>query len=197
MLFEHTMRKPQSFTAPADRFFVIRQEVLYCSSGLFSIISVNHGLRVVFSTLFNTDYSRQIDVVKSMFKKQYVVEVQSCTHFLLGNMGTSLVYRKMKNISCCHCTYYAYVVAKLLGKQNGSFRGFGFADKSAAIEMKDRVIKAVQPYSIGTTPSPIEEEFPAESLVKDSVISYRSVPRRSISRRLNNTGSEIYTGRNC
>jgi len=28
MLFEHTMRKPQSFTAPVDRFFVIRQEVL-------------------------------------------------------------------------------------------------------------------------------------------------------------------------
>jgi hypothetical protein len=59
------------------------------------------------------------------------------------------------------------------------------------MEMKERVINAVQPYSIGTTPSPIEEESPAESAVKNSVISYRSVPRRSISRRLNNTGNEI------
>jgi len=95
MLFEHTMRKPQSFTAPVDRFFVIRQE-------------------------------------------------------------------------------------------NGSFRGFGFADKSAAIEMKERVVKAVQPYIIGTTPSLIDEEPPVESLGKNSVISYRSVPKRSTSRRLNN-----------
>ena len=79
----------------------------------------------------------------------------------------------------------------MLCKQNGSFRGFGFADKSAAIEMKDRVVKAVQPYSIGTTPAPIEEEPPAESSAKNSVISYRSVPRRSISRRLNNTGNEF------
>ncbi|KAG0581478.1 hypothetical protein KC19_4G255300 [Ceratodon purpureus] len=96
MLFEYTMRKPQSFTVPADRFFVIRLE-------------------------------------------------------------------------------------------NGSFRGFGFTDKSAAIEMKDKVIDAVQPYSIGTTPAPIEEESPVESAVKNLVISYRSVPRRSVSKRLNNT----------
>lgn len=95
-LFDYTMRKPQNFTAPVDRFFVIRQE-------------------------------------------------------------------------------------------NGSFRGFGFADKSAALEMKDRVVKAVQPYSIGTTPSLIDEDPLPESSGKNSVISYRSVPKRSISRRLNNT----------
>jgi len=96
MLFEHTMRKPQAFTAPVERFFVIRQE-------------------------------------------------------------------------------------------NGSFRGFGFADKTAAIEMKDRVVKAVKPYSIGSNPTPINcDENPAESSGKSSVVSYRSVPRRSASRRLTN-----------
>lgn len=84
-----------------------------------------------------------------------------------------------------------YVRAEFLCKQNGSFRGFGFTDKSAAIEMKDKVIDAVQPYSIGTTPAPIEEESPVESAVKNLVISYRSVPRRSVSKRLNNTGNEI------
>lgn len=91
-LFEYTMRKPQSFTSPVDRFFVISLE-------------------------------------------------------------------------------------------NGSFRGFGFAYSSAAIEMKDRVIKAVQPYSIGTTPIPIVDELPTESSGKNSVVSYRSVPRRSTSSR--------------
>lgn len=76
-------------------------------------------------------------------------------------------------------------------QQNGSFRGFGFADKSAALEMKDRVVKAVQPYSIGTTPSLIDEDPLPESSGKNSVISYRSVPKRSVSRRLNNTGKEL------
>lgn len=57
--------------------------------------------------------------------------------------------------------------------------------------MKDRVVDAVQPYSIGTTPSLIDEEPLAESSGKNSVISYRSVPKRSISRRLNNAGNEI------
>lgn len=28
-LFEYTMRKPQSFTSPVDRFFVISLEVLF------------------------------------------------------------------------------------------------------------------------------------------------------------------------
>jgi hypothetical protein len=51
MLFEYTMRKPQSFTAPADRFFVIRLEVLYFSSGLASVTSVTHGLRNIILTL--------------------------------------------------------------------------------------------------------------------------------------------------
>ena len=73
--------------------------------------------------------------------------------------------------------------------QNGSFRGFGFADKTAAIEMKDRVVKAVKPYSIGSNPTPIDcDENPAESSGKSSVVSYRSVPRRSASRRLTNAG---------
>ena len=73
--------------------------------------------------------------------------------------------------------------------QNGSFRGFGFADKTAAIEMKDRVVKAVKPYSIGSNPTPIScDENPAESSGKSSVVSYRSVPRRSASRRLTNAG---------
>lgn len=57
--------------------------------------------------------------------------------------------------------------------------------------MKDRVVKAVQPYSIGTTPSIIDDELPAESSGKNSIISYRSVPKRSTSRRLNNAGNKI------
>lgn len=57
--------------------------------------------------------------------------------------------------------------------------------------MKDRVVKAVQPYSIGTTPSLIDEEPLSEGLGRNSVISYRSVPKRSTSRRLNNAGNKI------
>jgi len=95
----------------------------------------------------------------------------------------------MKGVSSAIVNCQVSIHAKFLCRQNGSFRGFGFADKSAAIEMKERVVKAVQPYSIGTTPSLIDEE--PESSGKNSVISYRSVPKRSTSRRLNNTGNEI------
>lgn len=37
MLFEHTMRKPQAFTAPVERFFVIRQEVWPFLSNVLSL----------------------------------------------------------------------------------------------------------------------------------------------------------------
>ena len=79
----------------------------------------------------------------------------------------------------------------ILVLQNGSFRGFGFADKASAMELKDRVVKAVRPYSIGTTPSPSNtEQSLAETSGRSSVVSYRSVPRRSTSKRLNNSGKQ-------
>jgi hypothetical protein len=82
--------------------------------------------------------------------------------------------------------------------QNGSYRGFGFSDKTSALEMKDRVEKAVRPYSIGSNP-PCQnaEQSVTESSSKNSssaVVLYRTVPRRSSSRRLTNKGDVILSG---
>jgi hypothetical protein len=78
----------------------------------------------------------------------------------------------------------------VIRQDNGSFRGFGFSNKSSALEMKDRVEKAVKPYSIGSNPFCSNTEQPiTESASRNSsaaVVSYRTVPRRSSSRRLTN-----------
>eukprot|EP01018_Ginkgo_biloba_P009701 Gb_14221 [translate_table: standard] len=102
VLFEHTMRKPDAFIVPVDRFFVIRQE-------------------------------------------------------------------------------------------NGSFRGFGFSNKAAAQEMKQRIEKAVKPYTIGCaasldTTTKNQERVSLESAARTSsasgrkkpeVLKCESVPKRS------------------
>ncbi|KAH7365048.1 hypothetical protein KP509_18G006300 [Ceratopteris richardii] len=85
--------------------------------------------------------------------------------------------------------------------ENGSFRGFGFSEKEAAIEMKRQVQKAVRPFCI--------QDYSEESVLNDTValdrkdsvkdtsvgqtsssgttatpvMSYESVPRRSSKRR--------------
>ncbi|KAH9557481.1 hypothetical protein CY35_07G086200 [Sphagnum magellanicum] len=78
----------------------------------------------------------------------------------------------------------------VIRQDNGSFRGFGFSNKSSALEMKVRVEKAVQPYSIGSNPFCSNTEQPiTESSSRNSsaaVVSYRTVPRRSSSRQLTN-----------
>ncbi|CAM6022405.1 unnamed protein product [Sphagnum balticum] len=78
----------------------------------------------------------------------------------------------------------------VIRQDNGSYRGFGFSDKTSAVEMKDRVEKAVRPYSIGSNPPCHNaEQSVTESSSKNSssaVVLYRTVPRRSSSRRLAN-----------
>ncbi|KAH9325790.1 hypothetical protein KI387_005968, partial [Taxus chinensis] len=105
VLFEHTMHKPNAFSVPADRFFVIRQE-------------------------------------------------------------------------------------------NGSFRGFGFRDKTAANEMQERIEKAVKPFTIGCVsildkkPKSLgsallestEQASAAGSCKKTSMFMCESVPKHSSQR---------------
>lgn len=86
--------------------------------------------------------------------------------------------------------------------ENGSFRGFGFTDDVAACEMKERVQKAVKPFTIQEcidqapaaregpinercTSAPTAQQPASSSATKKAsdVISYESVPRRSSSRR--------------
>lgn len=84
------------------------------------------------------------------------------------------------------------ITVALIDLQNESFRGFGFRDKDAADEMKERIQKSVKPFTIQcassvtiTTKDQVRDKSESTasqiegSSQKKSVLNCESVPKRS------------------
>ncbi|KAJ7566300.1 hypothetical protein O6H91_02G096200 [Diphasiastrum complanatum] len=118
-------------------------------------------------------------------------------HFQLHDLldGQMLFEHTMRRAEAFSALSRRFFVVR---QENGTFRGFGFSEKAAAAEMKERIFKALNPVTArslqqSSTVGSNKETDKVTSKPKgtwtqkkssNTVVSYRSVPKRSSARTL-------------